>query len=503
MSALTTPKPRFDLLSLPVVGRLLRGRYGRLVLQLPFLVVAVLLIYDGFTGDALASQNLATVGVWVHYRGFLAIALLLLGNVFCMGCPFTLPRTLAKRLSGSGRRFPKLLRNKWLAITNLFLLFFLYEWLDLWASPALTAWVIIAYFVASFVLDAWFSESAFCKYVCPLGAFNFAYSTLSPSQIQAKNTSVCASCVGKECVNGSYSPQPLILIDAIATQNTPERTHTHDQNGVLGCGTNLFVPQMKSNMDCTLCLDCVRACPHDNVALVLRAPAKELGDIEAMPKRWDYAFLFICLAFMGVVNAFGMVPPVYELMKSLALGLQLGALGLSQPLIEGIVLLVMFGVGALLLPVGWTLLSGKLAMMLTRSKTSLREIVTSLSPAFVPLGFGIWVAHYSYHFLTGFLTIVPVSQLFLIQHGVTALGTPNWTLSGVTNLTVIGGVQFVALILGFLMSFVVLERNARHLFKRQSVMGMLPFVLMLLFLMLVATWIFSLPMEMRGTVYFD
>jgi len=53
------------------------------------------------------------------------------------------------------------------------------------------------------------------------------------------------------------------------------------------------------------------------------------------------------------------------------------------------------------------------------------------------------------------------------------------------------------------MSFVVLERNARHLFKRQSVMGMLPFVLMLLFLMLVATWIFSLPMEMRGTVYFD
>ena len=82
--------PRHDLLRLPLLGRLLKRRNGRLLLQLPLLLAALLLIYDGLTGPPLAPQNLATVGVWVHYRGLVMVALLLVGNLFCMGCPFTL-----------------------------------------------------------------------------------------------------------------------------------------------------------------------------------------------------------------------------------------------------------------------------------------------------------------------------------------------------------------------------------------------------------------------------
>jgi polyferredoxin len=501
MNALTTPKPRFDLLRLPVIGRLLTMRYGRLLLQLPFLAIALLLIYDGFTGETIASQNLATVTVWVHYRGFLVVALLLVGNLFCMGCPFTLPRTLAKRLSGRGGRFPRILRNKWLAIANLFALFFAYEWLDLWASPALTAWVIVAYFVASFVLEAWFSESAFCKYVCPLGAFNFAYSTLAPTQIQARNPSVCAECVGKECINGSYSPS-VVALDAISVRTG--ETVTHSPQGTLGCGTLLFVPQLKSNADCTLCLDCVRACPHDNVALVVRRHGQELEREEALPKRYDAAFVYIVLAFVGVVNAFGMVPPVYDLMQSLAEALQLARWGLGQQAIDAVVLLILFIGGGLFLPLLWSWLSAWLALRLTGARLTLREVLTTLSVAFVPLGFGIWVAHYSYHFLTAFLTIVPIFHNFLIQHGITAFGTsPQWELSGVTELGVIGAVQLVALLGGFVWSFALLQRHSIRLFKRQAILAVLPFALMLLCLVLVAVWIFSLPMEMRGTVYFD
>lgn len=497
----TMPTPRLDLLRLPVVGRLLTMRYGRLLLQLPFLVVALLLIYDGFTGETIASQNLATVTVWVHYRAFLVVALLLVGNVFCMGCPFTLPRTLAKRLSRRGGRFPRWLRSKWLAIFNLFALFFAYEWLDLWASPAMTAWVIIAYFVASFALEAWFNESAFCKYVCPLGAFNFAYSTLAPTQIQARNPAVCADCVGRECINGSYSPS-VIALESISV-STGEAI-THRPQGALGCGTLLFVPQIKSNTDCTLCLDCARACPHDNIALIVRPHGQELQHEEALPKRYDAAFVYVALAFIGIVNAFGMVPPVYDLMQSLAEALQLARWGLGQQAQEAVVLLILFAVGGILLPMLWLEVSGWLALRLTRARLSLREVILPLSVAFVPLGFGIWVAHYSYHFLTGFLTIVPIFHNFLIQHGITAFGTkPQWALGGVTELSVIGTVQLIALLGGFLWSLSLLQRHSTRLFKRQAVVGMLPFAFMLLGLVLVAVWIFSLPMEMRGTVYFD
>src|SRR5664279_341576 len=125
------PKTSFDLLRVPVLGKLLRRRYGRLMLQIPLIAVAVLLIFDGFTGTQRASENLAAIAPWVHYRGLVVIALLLVGNLFCMGCPFTLTRTLGKRFAIRGKRFPKALRNKWIAIAGLFVIFFLYEWLDL------------------------------------------------------------------------------------------------------------------------------------------------------------------------------------------------------------------------------------------------------------------------------------------------------------------------------------------------------------------------------------
>ena len=142
-----------DILQLPLLGRLLRHRYGRLGLQAVMTLVALALIIDGFVGPQSAARNLATVTPWVYLRGVVVIVLLLAGNLVCMGCPFTLPRTLAKQLSRNGRRFPQRLRNKWLSIFSLFALFFIYEFLDLWASPWLTAWLIVLYFVVS--LSRW------------------------------------------------------------------------------------------------------------------------------------------------------------------------------------------------------------------------------------------------------------------------------------------------------------------------------------------------------------
>jgi polyferredoxin len=342
------PKTAFDLLTIPLLGSALKSRYGRLILQIPFLMAAIFIVYDGFTGPNSAARNLATVAPWVHYRGLVVIAILLAGNLFCMGCPFTVPRTLAKKLSISGIRFPQRLRNKWLAIAGLFIMFFLYEWLDLWASPVLTAWVIVFYFIASFVLEAVFKESAFCKYVCPLGTFNFVYSTASPTQIGVKNPDVCKACQGRECVNGSYAEKSVIRIDEIpyidadGTLHYKKVTVENSPKGTLGCGTELFPPQITSNLDCVYCLDCVRACPHDNIGLMARTPGRELLQAGAWPKRWDISLLVIMLAFMAIFNAFGMVPPVFALLEWFA------SLGFTSDFIP---LLLLFGFGMLLLPV--------------------------------------------------------------------------------------------------------------------------------------------------------
>jgi ferredoxin len=413
-----------------------------------------------------------------------------------MGCPFTLPRTLARRLSKSGGRWPRRLRNKWLAIAGLFGFFLAYEVFDLWASPLLTAWVAVSYFALSFILEAAFTESPFCKYVCPLGTFNFAYSTASPLQIRAKDPTVCHSCVGKECLNGSYSEQPVIRIDQI-TDGVPVRTHTLDQRGVLGCGTLLYVPQIKSNWDCTLCLDCARACPHDNVALAPRRPFAELIDVRAWPKRYDLAFLAYALTFMGLSNAVGMTPPLNTVIRAIST-----ATGLVN---EPLLLLIVIGCLSLVLPALLTGLAAQMSLRLggTSKRGAFRLTYTHFAPAFIPLGLGIWVGHYAYHFITGGLLIIPIFQNFLNDNGL-YVGPVTWDVmaNNTAALPIVGLIQLVGVVGGFIGSAWIAQKIAFTLYRKQEsgFKAWLPWFFLLLTLTMVAYWVFALPMEMRGAL---
>lgn len=467
---LPQPEPLVDVLRWPGIGRVLRWRYGRLMGQLLLLAAAVLIVYDGLTGPQFAPENIATNIVWLHYRGFVMLALLFAGNLFCMNCPFTLPRTLARRVSISGRRWPRPLRNKWLALAMLFLFFFLYEWLDLWASPLLTAWVILVYFAAAFALEALYTESPFCKYVCPLGTFNFVGSTVSPLQITVTSHDVCRTCPGKECVNG--------------------RQDAADHWQMLGCGTELFPPQMASNLDCTLCLDCARACPYDNVALATRPLLAELRRPAAWPRRWDLSLLVWLFTFAALSNAFGMTPPVYAAGAWLS-----GVLGTEN---EGLLLLLIFGALNLLLPALLALLVAGMSRALAGGGESLRVALATYTPALVPLGFAVWLAHYGFHFATGALGIVPALQNFLIDHGILLFGAvPAWGLSNILPFSWLLPLQLLCVVLGFGGAYLVLGEITRR--ENLPFAAQLPWLLLLLGMAATAIYLFTLPMEMRGT----
>ena len=467
-AAIYTPQPRLDLLRIPGLGRLLKWRWGRLVFQLPLLAVAALVLYDGFTGPQLAPANSATVLVWIHYRGLVILGLLLVGNLFCSACPFTLPRTLARRISLAGRRWPRRLRNKWVSLAGLLVFFWIYESLDLWASPWLTAWLVLAYFVGSFLLEALFAESPFCKYVCPLGAFNFVQSTMSPLQITARSPALCLDCQGKECVRGSAH--------------------------VPGCGTELYAPMMQSNLDCTLCLDCARACPYDNVALQLRAPLQE-ATMARWPVRRDLSMLVFALTFMALANAFGMVPPIYAVQDWMASSLGLIAPALQLLLIQGTLTLVLPGL--LLLGAAWA--SNRAAG--GSSGATRQAMAARYAPTFIPLGLGFWVAHYGFHLAIGGLTIIPVLHALLQDHGLALFGgRPAWGMGALLPAEVIFPLQVVAVMLGFCAALYSQARQAlRHAPPRPALGQLLPWALLAFLLTLAALQLFNLPMEMRGT----
>src|SRR5262249_40167140 len=115
---------------------------------------------------------------------------------------------------------------------------------------------------------------------------------VSPLEVKVRDSAICASCRTKDCIRG--------------------------RDGIQGCELQLFVPRKASNMDCTTCLDCVHACPHDNVGLIAGIPAAELwtdrqrSGIGRFARGIDPAALIVVLVLGAFASAAGMVEPVVK-----------------------------------------------------------------------------------------------------------------------------------------------------------------------------------------------
>jgi polyferredoxin len=476
--------PPFDLLRVPLLGRLLRWRHARLALQLPLFALAAVLVLHGLFGPELAPKNLATLLTWVHYRGLLVLALLAAGNFFCLACPLLLPRELARRLFRPRWNWPRALRNKWLAVALFVAVLFCYEHFSLWGTPVGTAVLILAYFAAALLVDALFRHAAFCKWVCPIGQFNFLASTLSPLEVQVRDPAVCSACATKDCIRG--------------TSPAGEESNRRHPLPVVqrGCELALFLPRKVGNLDCTFCLDCVHACPHDNVGIVTRLPGAELwaegsrSGIGDPHRRGDFAALTIAFTFGALVNAFAMVSPVFAFMSWLS-----GATGVTG---RGSLLGILFFLALVVEPAVLLGLAAWSSRRLTGERCGLLALITRHAVGLLPLGFGIWLAHYAFHFLTGVLTVVPLVQSALIDAGLPWLGAPRWQLAGLPERFVYP-IELGLLGLGLVGSWLVSWRLATRDHAESPLRAFAPWSVLHLLLALAAMWLLSQPMEMRGT----
>ncbi|HSL53541.1 MAG TPA: hypothetical protein VK868_04060 [Pyrinomonadaceae bacterium] len=459
------------MLRVPVIGSVLKQRHARTLLQIPVFIISAAMIVHGLFGPQLAPKNLATTLTWVHFRGTLVLVLLFAGNFFCLACPFMLVRNLGRKFVRPVRNWPRRLRNKWLSIGLFVGMLFVYEWLDLWASPWWTAWLIITYFAGALVIDSIFKHATFCKFVCPIGQFNFVAATASPLEVTVRDHDVCNRCATKDCIRGVREPAaPLVVIQR-------------------GCELALFQPRKTGNLDCNFCLDCVQACPYDNVGVISRVPAAELttdpmrSGIGFLSKRKDLAALMIVFTFGALLNAFGMVSPVYALEQWLA---NTSGIRYELPLLAAVFALFLIVEPVLLLGIaaGLTRLWGK-------SGKPLLSIAVRYSYSLAPLGFGIWLAHFSFHFFTGLYTFIPVTQ-----YAVVFLGEPRWGMPGLAP-NVVQLFQFGFITLGLLGSLLVSYAIA----MAEEVRPVRVFVIWGLLSLLIAAgafWLMSQPMEMRA-----
>jgi len=483
MSPLAAPAPAaasaVDVLRWPVVGRVLRARHLRTTTQIVLLVVAIAVVWHGLFGTDLAPKNLATVLTWIHYRGLLIGALLAVGNLFCGACPMILVRDLGRRVHRPARHWPRPLRRKWVALALFVAVLFAYELFDLWSWPAATAWLVIGYFAVALLVDVTFTGATFCKFVCPVGQFNFIASTLSPLEIGVREMTVCQACKTVDCIKGRAGQ----TVGAPVVQR--------------GCELALFQPLKVGNLDCTFCLDCVQACPHDNVAIHLRVPGDELADdgrrssIGRLSKRPDLAALVMVFTFGALMNAFAMIGPVYALEAWLA---RVTGSSREAPVL-GLIFVAALGVAPLALAAGAAALTRRLA----GSPLSIRDIAVRYAYAFVPFGVGVWLAHYGFHFLTGAGTVVPVMQSAAIEAtGKALLGAPDWRWLGMRPGAVFP-LQLGVVLLGTLGSLVLVHRISDRDHPGAPARASAAWLLVVVALAALALWILAQPMEMRGT----
>lgn len=468
------PAVPFDLLKLPAFGRFLRWRHSRRVLQFTLLVLVALVILDGMTGPQVAAMNFAGVLPWIHWRGMLVLGLLAVGNLSCMACPFTLPRSLARRWFPTGMSWPRSLRNKWLAVAAVVLFLWSYEAFALWDNPWITAWIAVGYFLAAFVIDTVFAGASFCKYVCPIGQFNFVQSLVSPLEVAVREPSICTACKTHDCIRGR--------------DNLP------------GCGTELFLPRKVGNMDCTLCLDCVHACPQQNVGVLVASPLVSLaGDsmrsgIGRLSQRPDLAALVLVLVFGAFANAAGMVAPVVKWQDWLCV--ETGATAF-------VVRTFYYAIALLVAPLAVGYLAAQWSCRWTSPSEPWFVVGARFAFALVPIGFAMWLAHYTFHFFTSWQTIVPVAQRFLTDFAPIASVSPDWQCACCANPAVwITYAQLLMLDVGVLASLYVGFRLAESntLGAGRAVGSFAPWAALITVLFMVGTWITFQPMEMRGTL---
>jgi hypothetical protein len=249
-----------NILRFPLIKNLLINRWLQFVVMVIALAGFLLAILSGLFGTPVGSHNFGIVLVWIAWWAILMlVAVPFLGRGWCSICPIPAPGEWLRSGTLLGpreqatkwgkKRWPNRFRNIWLQ-NGTFLLVALFSTVIL-TQPKVTAVVLAAFLILAFGTSLIFERRVFCRYMCPVGGFIGLYSQLAPVEVRVIDTAVCAAHTEKTCYTGS--------IDGY------------------GCPWDVFPPGMVKNTYCGTCMECLRTCPHDNLAINIRSFGADLS----------------------------------------------------------------------------------------------------------------------------------------------------------------------------------------------------------------------------------
>lgn len=417
---------RIELTHNPFLKSALKSRYPQLAIFVVMLIGYVFAILAGLLGTPVGSHNFSIVFVWIAWWAILIlVAVPFFGRGWCAVCPIPLPgewlqrgAVLAppdKKPKWFNLRVPKMFRNIWFQNIS-FLLLALFSSVLL-TTPNITGIVLGGMLFVAIGLSTSFERRAFCRYLCPVGGFIGIYSQTAPIELRIKDKRICVTCEGKPCYNGSSAGY--------------------------GCPWDVFPGGLIRNTYCGLCMECIRTCPHDNIAVNLRPFS---ADLAKPSTRMDEAFKAFIMLGSAMIYATVLLGP-WGVFKDAAYNV-----GTQAWLMYALVFLtIIFGI----LPGSFTL-----GILQTNSNTAFKQRFTSLSTALIPLGLMFWVAFS--------LSFVLTNASYIIATLSDPLGL-GWNLFGTSNAgwqpvltSILAPAQTIALVGGLIWSARTAQKAANE-----------------------------------------
>ena len=281
---------RFELTRWRWLDRAMKSRWFQPAVQFPVVVGFLAVIVAGLVGTQEPGRNIAPVLTWNIWWIGLIFAVFFFGNLWCFMCPWTaIPdwlmrgsMTKVSKIRSFGRKYPRFKLWMWPAI----ILFGFVTWLEIIYDaanrPWLTSMLGIFMIVLAWVLLVIYERKAMCRYVCFVGRVSGQYALMGMLELRRRDPKLCKDeCKTRDCFHGR-------------------------EGKGLPCPTHEFMGAMNENQYCTLCTECVKSCPHDNIGLRVRASGADLLHPHRAKK--DEAYLAVLVFIVSAFHGAAMIP---------------------------------------------------------------------------------------------------------------------------------------------------------------------------------------------------
>jgi len=465
---------KLNILDIPGVKRFFRSAWFQPVFQIPVLFFFLIIIIAGLFDIQQGDRNIATLLMWTIWWAAIIFTFVFIGRVWCMICPFGAAQDWINRLFSLNRDFPKPVRNIWLSS----FIFFGLTWWDSYSGivnkPALTAFLLIGFFIVAVSMAAVFKGRSFCRYVCPIGGLIGLYSMFSPVELRNKCMEVCRDHKIKECIRGTEHSR--------------------------GCPMFVTPMTLDRNNYCNFCSECAKSCSQDNIIIRFRSFAKDLW--VSAKGYTDEAYLAMVLVGMTIIVTGEMVEPWHTWMDVVGRFIPYGKLGLaSHAETEKITFLIVMTVGSLIIP----LLLLAVASLIVRRATgpesplSFGQTLVRFAYMFIPVGLSMHLAHNISHLFKEGPGIIPAFQRVISEYAGLGTGEVDWNITPLMGNEAIFWLQMLVLVVLNLFSLYAGYRIAVRHYGNRALRAFIPMAALALFFMVINVFILGQPMALRHT----